>query len=88
MVECLLSDKVCSNTNKKCKECILDDCKKTLLAIEEEEKMYYLTKEEVLNGKIKREYPECANCPFLEKRGTNEVYCFYRSKDECLLKNK
>ncbi len=49
---------------------------------------YYLTKEEIMNKQIKRTYPECYKCPFLEKRGTNEVYCFYRSKDECLLKNK
>lgn len=50
--------------------------------------MYYLTKEELKNKKIKREYPECAKCPFLERRGANEIYCFYRVKDECLLKNK
>lgn len=88
MIECLLSDKVCSNTNKKCKECILDDCKKTLLAIEEEEKMWFLTEEEILKKQIKREYPECSDCPFWEKRDKNTIYCFYRSKDECLLKNK
>lgn len=64
--------------SKACKDCML--CK--------EEDMYYLTKEEVFNRQIQREYPECANCPFLEKRGANEVYCFYRSKDECLLRNK
>lgn len=56
--------------------------------LEEQERMYYLTKEEIFQGKIKREYPECAKCPFLEKRGANEVYCFYRMKDECLLRSK
>lgn len=51
--------------------------------------MYYLTKEEVRNKQIKREYPECGNCPFLEKRKTdNSIYCFYRSKEECLLREK
>jgi len=50
--------------------------------------MWHLTKEEVMNKKIKREYPECAECPFLEKRGANEVYCFYRSKNECLINKK
>ena len=49
---------------------------------------YYLTREEVRNKKIKRQYPECGKCPFLEKRTINEIYCFYRCKEECLLKEK
>ena len=48
--------------------------------------MWYLTKEEIEKRQIKREYPECSECPFLEKRGANEVYCFYRVKEECLLR--
>lgn len=50
--------------------------------------MYYLTKEEIMEGQIKRMYPECYQCPFLEKRSANEIYCFYRFRDECLLRDK
>lgn len=50
---------------------------------------YYLTKEELLKKQIRKSYPKCENCPFWEKRKTtNEVYCFYRYKDECLLNHK
>lgn len=88
MIRCLETDRVCSNTNKKCNICPLDDCRNTLHILEEEERMYWLTKEELFNKKIQREYPECQNCSFLERRGDNEVYCFYRAKEECLLRNK
>ena len=51
--------------------------------------MYYLTQEELNKKQIKKEYPECANCSFLEKRKTDtSIYCFYRIKEECLLKNR
>lgn len=49
---------------------------------------WLLTKEEIFEKQIKREYPECFQCPFLEKRGKNEVYCIYRYKEECLLRNR
>ena len=49
---------------------------------------YYLTKDEVFQKQIQREFPECSKCSFLEKRGDNEVYCFYRCKEECLLRKE
>lgn len=85
MISCIDGD-VCSR--KKCNECLLDDCRNTLLVLEEAEKMWLLTHEEVIKKKIKRTYPECYECPFLERRGENNIYCFYRSKDECLLRRK
>lgn len=35
-MECLETNRVCGNCNKKCKECALDDCKKAMKVIEEE----------------------------------------------------
>lgn len=50
---------------------------------------FYLTKEELLKKQIRKSYPECEKCPFWEKRKTsNEVYCFYRYKDRCVLKER
>ena len=33
-MECLKTDKICPNTNKKCKTCILDECKGALKMLE------------------------------------------------------
>lgn len=38
MEQCLIDNKVCSEQNKKCKECKLDDCRKAIQMIEEEQK--------------------------------------------------
>ena len=44
------------------------------------------TKEENFKHQIKLTYPKCADCSFLEKRkSTDEVYCFYRYKEKCLI---
>lgn len=84
MIKCI-DGEVC--IKKKCKVCPLDDCKNTLKILEEAERMYYLTHEEVIQKQIKRDYPECYECPFMERRGDN-IYCFYRSKQECLLRRR
>lgn len=85
-MECLITNEICSNCNKKCKDCKLDDCRNTLLLLEEEEKMWINTKDDIFKKKLNRQYPECSNCPYLEKRSDNKVYCFYRCKDKCILK--
>lgn len=84
MIKCINED-VCYNL--KCKVCPLDNCRETLHVLEEAERMWLLTHEEIINKQIKRDYPECLQCPFLERRGDN-IYCFYRSKEECLLRRK
>lgn len=83
-MECLKDNKICSNTNKKCKECILDDCKKAMSLIEYYEKQ----KEEAKLSRLKRQLPiECANCTMLEIIDINKekVKCFYRMNNKCIL---
>ena len=63
MILCLKDNKVCSNTNRRCKECVLDECKEVIKMIEEEQKYEYLDK----LAKLNKELPEqCRNCSFLE----------------------
>lgn len=37
MVQCLIDNKVCPATNKRCKNCSLEDCKRTIEMIETQE---------------------------------------------------
>lgn len=86
-MECLITNKVCPNTNKKCKECILDECKGALRMLEIQEKNYRIEK---LN-ELKKHLPkECKNCSMLQVIDLNnkKVNCFYRMKDKCILKRK
>ena len=81
-MRCLETNEVCSNTNKKCKECYLDSCYKVL---DIQEKNY--RKEQL--QRLKKHLPEqCKNCSFLEVINLEkmEVRCFYRVKDKCTLK--
>ena len=85
MIPCLKDNKVCSNTNKRCKECVLDECRKVINMIEEEQKYEDLDKLDKLN----KELPEqCKNCSFLEVINLNEkiVYCPYMIKNKCIIK--
>lgn len=84
-MRCLETNEVCSNTNKRCKECKLDDCKEVLQMIDIQEKNYI--KEQL--QRLKKNLPEqCKNCSFLEVINLDkmEVRCFYRVKDKCTLK--
>lgn len=83
-MECLKTNKICSEQNKKCKICALENCRNTLLTIDKAYELEVEAKKE----QIERKYPECGKCSFLEKREGNKIYCFYRCKDECLLKDK
>lgn len=85
MILCLKDNKICSNTNRRCKECIFDECRKVINMIEEIQKYEYLDKLERLN----KELPEqCKNCSFLEVINLDKkiVYCPYRIKERCILK--
>lgn len=84
MIPCLKDNKVCSNTNKICKECVFDECKKVIKMDEEIQKYEDLEKLDKLN----KELPEqCRNCSFLEVINLDKkiVYCPYMIKDKCLI---
>lgn len=82
-MECLITNEVCPNSNKKCKECILDECKGALIMLEIQEKN--IRKEEL--NRIKKQLPnECKNCNMFEVVDNNKVKCFYRMNNKCILK--
>ncbi|MCI8362257.1 MAG: hypothetical protein HFJ41_03865 [Clostridia bacterium] len=85
MEQCLIDNKVCSEQNRRCKVCKLNDCRRTVQMIEDEQK--WIDKENL--EKLKKELPEeCQKCNIfriinLEKQ---KVYCAYRIKERCMLK--
>ena len=87
MIPCLKDNKVCSNTNKRCKECVFDECKEVINMNEEEQKY-----EDLENmRKLKKDLPEqCKNCSFLDIINSREgkVYCFYMIKDRCMIEGE
>ena len=84
-MKCLDTGKVCSNTNKKCKECMLDECRGVFKMLEIQEKHIREEQLERLNKYLPK---ECVNCPHLEiiNLRNMEVRCFYKVKDKCTLK--
>lgn len=87
MEQCLIDNKICAEGNKKCKQCKLDDCRRTIQMMEDEEKYIDIG----YMNKLKESLPEqCKNCSFLVvinlKR--QKVYCPYRIKEKCILKEK
>lgn len=30
MIQCLINNKICSNANKRCKNCVFDECKEVI----------------------------------------------------------
>lgn len=87
---CIENNDVCSISRKKCKECKLDDCKKTFKIIDMEEKETLIKQSEKLRNCLPE---ECKLCPHLEiiSLSRMKVKCFYRLKDRCILyenKNK
>lgn len=91
-MECLETGKVCSNNNLKCKNCKLDDCRKVIEAIEEEQKMWFLTQEQKLIKQMQKEYPYCVKnenlCTQLEVLDLEKgkVRCPYMINKRCVLK--
>nr|DAS27214.1 MAG TPA: hypothetical protein [Caudoviricetes sp.] len=87
MLPCIKSKEVCSNTNKKCKECVFDECKEVINMNEEIQK--YEDRENM--RKLKKELPEqCKNCSFLDIINSREgkVYCPYMIKERCMIFDK
>ena len=85
MIQCLIDNKVCSVQGQKCKECKLDDCRRTIEMIETQEQI-----EEKYNmKKLKEELSEqCRNCSFLEVINVKDkiVRCPYMIKEKCMIK--
>ncbi len=81
-MECLESNKIC--TVKKCKICVLDDCKETFKMIDYNEKQLY---EKKMNLIINQLEEQCKNCSFLEVIDLDKqvVRCAYLVKDKCLI---
>ena len=76
-------NKICNDTNKKCKTCTLDDIREA----------YNLTDywnertEKEKREEFERQIPEeCKKCTLLEKDITHKkLRCLYRSKNRCIL---
>lgn len=85
MEECLITNKICPVSNKKCKECKLDSCKEVLEMIRIQEER----KDKKEREKLEKELPkECQGCSILQIINLNKhkVYCPYRIKERCILK--
>ena len=90
-MECLENGEVCKY-NFKCKQCKLTDCRNTLKMIEEDEKMWFKTKEQKFKEILEKEYPLCVNngkiCSHLEIINIDQykVRCPYMINKRCALK--
>jgi len=74
-----------SNTRKKCKECKLDDCKRTIEMIETQEEREEKWKRKLINVQLSE---QCQECSFLEVINLDKqiVRCPYLVKNKCLIK--
>ncbi len=85
MEQCLIDNKVCPIQGKKCKECKLDDCKRTIEMIETQEEREEKWKRKLINVQLSE---QCQDCSFLEVINLDEqiVRCPYLVKNKCLIK--
>ena len=85
MEQCLIDNKVCPATNKRCKNCSLDDCKRTIEMIETQEEREDKWKRKLINVQLSE---QCQDCSFLEVINLDEqiVRCPYLVKNKCLIK--
>ena len=87
MEKCLEIGKICSNSNKLCKNCKLDECKETIKMIDKLENKEYKGKV----NKIKAQLPNaCKNCNLLKiiDLDKQKVYCPYRINNICLIRKE
>ncbi len=85
MEQCLIDNKICSEQNRRCKVCKLNDCRRTVQMIEDEQKWIDKSNLEKLRKKLPS---ECQQCNLLEiiNLSKEKVKCFYRINDRCILK--
>lgn len=74
MEQCLIDNKICSEQNRKCKECKLDSCKEVIKMIEEEQK--YIDRDNL--RKLKNSLPERLQRLFFFR------YCKFRQRASAL----
>lgn len=87
MEQYLIDNKVCAEGNKKCKICKLDDCRRTIEMIEDEERYIDIG----YMNKLKKSLPEeCRDCTIYKVINLRQqkVYCPYRLKDRCIIKEE
>lgn len=90
-MKCLEKGEICK-TNLKCKVCKLTDCRNTLKAIEEEQEMYFKSREQKFKEALEKEYPQCALdkkiCSHLQIINMNggKVRCPYMINKRCVIK--
>lgn len=87
MEQCLIDNKICSEQNRKCKECKLDSCREVVRMIEDEQK--WIDKDNL--KKLRKKLPsECVDCSFLEivNLTKQKVHCAYRINNRCLIGRK
>lgn len=84
MEKCLIDNKVCPATNKKCKNCSLEDCKRTIEMIETQEESEDRWKRKLIDVQLPE---QCRSCSFLEVIDLDKqiVRCPYLVKNKCLI---
>lgn len=83
MLECIRTNIICPQNDRKCKVCKLDSCKEVIQMLYIQEK--HINKE--LKERLIKNLPgPCKKCPFLEVIDLKhqKVKCFYLVKNECL----
>ena len=85
MEQCLIDNKVCPATNKRCKNCSLEDCKRTIEMIETQEEREFKWKRKLIDVQLPE---QCKDCSFLEVIDLDKqiVRCSYLVKNKCLIK--
>lgn len=84
-MKCLEDGKVCM-TKKKCKDCVFDNCRKTLEVLEKVKK----GKEDLRLRSIRKQLADsCKNCSMLRILDIDKqkLYCPYLVKKECLIRS-
>lgn len=85
MEKCLIDNKVCPATNKRCKNCSLEDCKRIIEMIEIQEERDSKWKRKLIDVQLPE---QCRSCSFLEVINLDKqiVRCPYLVKNKCLIK--
>lgn len=85
MEECLIDNKICPATNKRCKNCSLDDCRSTIKMIETQEEREEKWKRKLINVQLPE---QCKSCSFLEVINLDNqvVRCSYMINNKCIIK--
>ena len=83
MLNCIKTNEICPQNNKKCKTCKFDSCQEVMQMLSIQEKHI---NEELRERLINNLPGPCKKCPFLDVIDLEhqKVKCFYLVKGECL----